>query len=325
MDKIQNRLNRFTQFLVLMGLISHLISCQLPHHPLEPTIVYNPSEHQLTQLPSAFNPLSDKEKQQEWAKELLIADIFARELDLYRAITCYKRALVLLPEEAIERHLQIDYDLILCYYLGQKYQEAINIFEASALINANPLFPAFNHLLMILYDSYTQLRQNEKAELILELIKKCSPETGADLSLFSHLTKGDLAKVEIDLCVHRNQEKLQAALNTYYQYAKSPRKARMLNAILPGLGYYYIGQKKSAITSFVINTLFTAAAYQFFQRGYSAAGLITTSLELGWYLGGINGAGLEAEEFNTRLYEGVGKKMMSENDLFPILMFETSF
>ncbi len=107
--------------------------------------------------------------------------------------------------------------------------------------------------------------------------------------------------------------------------AKSVKKAQMLNAILPGAGYYYVGQKKSALTSFIINTLFTAAAYQLFDKGYFAGGLIVSSLELGWYLGGINGAGLEAKEYNQSIYNTMAKDTMAQNRLFPVLMFETTF
>ena len=49
------------------------------------------------------------------------------------------------------------------------------------------------------------------------------------------------------------------------------------------------------------------------------------SMEIGWYLGGINGAGIEAQELNTRLYEGVGTKILVEKECFPVLMFETTF
>src|SRR5262249_54042528 len=111
----------------------------------------------------------------------------------------------------------------------------------------------------------------------------------------------------------------------YPSQAKSPQTARVLNGLLPGAGYYYIGQKKAAFTSFVINALFTAAAWQFFQRGYPAAGAITTGLELGWYLGVITGAGLGAQQYNDRLYEGVARKILIHQQAFPILIWETSF
>ncbi|WP_068467277.1 tetratricopeptide repeat protein [Candidatus Protochlamydia phocaeensis] len=316
---------RFIHVLLIGGLAFAGTSCQPVQSKMDPVIIYTPPPQRISELPSAFSPLSEEEKQQEWARELLMGDAFAREWDFYRAITCYKRALILIPDQAIERRLQLDYDMILCYYLGHKYQEAINIFEASDLIQVNPLFPAFNNLLLILYECYQQTQQEEKAECIWEVINKCSPETAMDLSLFWHLKKGQIEEAQAEVCGHRDFQTMQPDLDLYYQYAKSPTKAKYLNAILPGAGYYYVGQRKAAVTSFIINALFTAAAYQFFRHGYPAAGLITASLEMGWYYGGMNGARIEAEEFNNRLYEGVSKKILTDHRLFPVLMFETSF
>lgn len=310
---------------IIMGLICLLASCQTAQRQMEPIIVYTPPPHRIEKMPSAFPPLTEGERTLEWAKELIVGDVFAKELDLYRAITFYKRARILLPPEAIERRLQIDYDIILCYYLGQKYCEAINALQESPLINANPSFPAYNNLIMILYECYIETKQEEKAQTLFEFMEKCSPETARDLSLYFHLKKGEIEEAQADICSHPQSEEFQPHFDLYYRNAKSPEKARQLNAILPGAGYYYVGQKKSAVTSFVINALFTAAAYQFFHRGYVAAGIITTSLEAGWYLGGINGAGIEAQEFNKRLYEETTKNMMICNDFFPVLMFETAF
>lgn len=323
---IRQKICQFSLSLCLMAALALTsVGCQLSHCKIDPVVMYTPPPHRISDLPSAFAPLSEKERQQEWGKELLIGDAFAREWDLYRAITAYKRALILLPEEAIERRLQIDYDLIFCYYLGLKYQEAVNLFEESDLTHVNPLFPAFNNLLLILYECYQQLGQEEKATCLQDVIQKCSPETSEDLSLFWLLKKKHLEEAQALICKHRDFETIQPPLDLYYCYAKSPKRARMLNALLPGAGYYYVGQRKSALTSFLINTLFTFAAYQFFQRGYLAAGLITASMEVGWYCGGINGAGIEAEEFNNRLYEGVSRQILVDHKFFPVLMFETSF
>lgn len=311
---------------ILIGVISILLSgCQPRTEPVKPTITYVISETKLQRLPSAFDPFNEEERNQDWAKELFIGDAFAEELDLYRAITAYKRALLLIPCNLKERRMQILYNIALCYYIGNKYQEVINTFEEGELTEATPTFPAFNNILIMLYDSYMKQDQCEPADAIFEIINSCSPETSRDLTLYSDIQAGDLSNAETIISVHPESDKLTPYLCEYKVLAKSPQRARFLNAILPGAGYYYVGQKKSALTSFLINTLFTAAAYQFFHHGYYAAGAITASIETGWYLGGINGAGLEAEEFNQRLYEAMGYKLLADNGLFPILMFDTAF
>lgn len=303
-----------------------LISCQPTCQKLETTaIIHTTGQHEIDCLPSAFPPLTAAERQQDWAKELLIGDMFAHEVDLYRAITCYRRATALIPEDLLERRQQLAYDIVLCYYLGHKYQDAIRAFEDSILIEVGTEFPAFNNLLLILYDSYRAAERCEEADAIFQMIEGCSPETSSDLSLLYFLKEGDLACAEEVISTHRNIEDIEPLIACYKFSIKSPAKARLYNAVLPGAGYYYVGQKKSALTSFLINALFTAAAYQFFHHGYYAAGAITASMEAGWYLGGINGAGIEAQVYNRCLYDAMARKVLTTNKLFPVLIFETAF
>jgi tetratricopeptide (TPR) repeat protein len=325
MKMLKNLCPQFVSLFLMVGLALTHVSCQPACQKIEPILICPLPTYRISTLPSAFPDFSPDERKQEWIKELIMGDTFAKECDFYRAITCYKRALILLPCEVIERRLQLDYNLMLCYYLGGKYQETINIFEASSISQANPDFPAFNNLLIIVYECYLQLKQEDKVECVLEIIRKFSPETADDLTLYQNLKEGEIESARPLMSQHRDAEAMETDFAFYDQFAKSPRKARFLNAILPGAGYYYVGQRRSALTSFIINALFTAAAYQFYHRGYWAAGAITTSLEMGWYLGGINGAGIEAQEFNARLYEGVSRKILTEHDCFPVLMFETSF
>lgn len=322
MISMKYKLQNLFRSSLYLGLALACTSCQLTKCQLEPVIVYTPPTRS-AEMPSAFAPLSDEERQQEWSKELLIGDAFAREWDLYRAITAYKRALILLPSQ--DRRLQLEYDIVLCYYLGNKYDEAIEMFENSQLIAATPAFPALNQLLLMMYDCYLHADKEEKAKPIFETIQKVSPETAADLAIYEDLTEIRLEEAQCKIDQHRAFATIQPDLDAYYSCRKSPDKARTLNAILPGAGYYYIGQKKTALTAFLINALFALTSYECFKHGYPAAGIITASLEGGWYIGGINGAGIEAQEYNNRLYECMGKKILKEHCFFPVLMFETSF
>lgn len=309
----------------LLLVVLLLTSCQRNCLLVEPNICYAPQPRLLDALPSAFPSLQRDEANSDWGRELLIGRAFARELDLYRAITAFKRALILMPKELTDRRMEATYDIILCYYLGGKYQEAVEVFECSDLRDASMSFPAFGDLLILLYDAYIQDDRTERAEAIWQLIDKCSPETADDLHLSQAILDADigtareLAEARPTTCGVNNW------LDCYCCEAKSVRKAQWLNGLIPGAGYLYVGQNKTALTSFVLNGLFIAAAYQFFHRDYIAAGLITLSFEAGWYFGGINGAGLAAKEYNERLYERYGKEILVENRLFPILMFEYAF
>jgi tetratricopeptide (TPR) repeat protein len=314
-----------TRGLGFIALCVLLSACQPNSYILEPEILYVPQKRLVECTPSAFERLSPKEIRQEWGKELHIANVFATDFDFYRAITSYKRALIFIPADKTERRMQIQYGIILCYYLGQKYQDAVETFEASDLTCVTQAFPAYKDLMIILFDSYQKTNQPEKAEGIFPLIEEFNAETSKNLMLSTVIGEGDLGCIEALAPDYPIYPQIYSFLGDYRRDAKSVRKAQTLNAILPGAGYLYVGQKNTAITAFLVNALFIAAAYEFFSHGYPAAGIITSSLEFGWYAGGINGAGLAAKEINERLYEGRAKEFMMRNRLFPVLMLETTF
>ena len=262
--------------------------CSKESCEIEPEIPFSTPINIAESLPSAFPDLTPTELQFDRAKELLIANRFARENDFYRAITAYKRALVLIPADQNYRRQQIEYNIILSYYLGNKYREAVEAFEASCLTTISSQFLAFDNLLLMLYDSYTKVGQTAKAAKVLEIIEKVRPESAEKLQLANDLLGANFCSLQNKTT---DNEELSSFLETYSMNAKSVKKAKMLNAVLPGAGYYYIGQKNTAFTAFIVNSLFIAAAYYFFDKGNWPAGIITTSLEMGWYLGGINGAG----------------------------------
>ena len=246
-------------------------------------------------------------------------------MDLYRAITAYKRALFLIPSKETARRMQIEYCIVQAYYLGYKYDSAVEAFETSQVVKyAEPSFPAYRDLLIILFECYVHVNQCEKRENIEKLIRELDCTLANDLNAYTAFRSADFESIaEVDSGTDNTD--YADFLEQYCCASKSVDKARFYNAVIPGAGYLYVGQKKTALTSLVINSLFIAAAYCFFDNGNIPAGLITTSLEMGWYFGGINGAGLAAEEYNQRLYEVNAKEMMVNHKLFPILMIGTSF
>ena len=224
-----------------------------------------------------------------------------------------------------ERRLQIEYCIFLSYYLGQKYGEAIEIFCNSPLSMVDENFPAYRELMIMLEDCYRNTGPIENQEWIQENLKQFDPEAATDLSLSNSLIEGDIECARTLAEGLPNGEPILSYLDRYECTSKSIPKARFLNALLPGAGYSYVGQKKAAMTSFLINALFIGATYCFIKNGNIPAGLVTASLETGWYFGGIHGAGLAAKEYNERLYEVNTKEVMLENRLFPVLMLRMSF
>jgi tetratricopeptide (TPR) repeat protein len=303
-----------------------LCSCQKScDDEFAPDLSYFPHPYVIQCRPSAFEPLTSEECQTDWGKELRIAYAFASEQDFYRAITGFKRTLVLLPLKETTRKDQILFDIVQCYYLANKYQDAIDAFENSSLPHVSKIFPAFKDLLVMLYDSYVKTGNPEKACGIFAIIEREYPDDAELLRLSNAFLKADLAEIQQASTLTPYEEDVSQLLGEYQSVAKSPKRARFYQAILPGAGYYYVGLKNAALSSFVLNSLFIWAACYFFKEGNIAAGLLTTSLETGWYFGGINGAGIAAREYNERLYEVNGREFMRTRSLFPILMLQTTF
>ena len=306
-------------FLVWMSVGCHPKSCLL-----EPDICLALPPGYIQSLPSPFPPLAPHEKAEDWGRELFIGRAFAKETDLYRALTCFKRALFLIPRTH-GRRFEIEYEIFFAYYTAGKYEDAVEAFESSRLFEVPDSFPALQDLLIALYDAYIKTDRPERACRILSLIDIRTPMAAADLRLESAIMDADIPGIVDAANCSRSTEAVNAFLYQYQNGSKSVAKAQWFNAILPGAGYLYVGQKQSAMTSFLINALFIAAAYQLFDHGYIPAGILVTSLETGWYFGGINGAGLEAKQYNQILYERLGRETLSNERLFPILMIEHGF
>ena len=311
--------------IIFLALLSTLGSCYRVSDSIDPHVSWQLQDRHLQELRSAFPPLTAEEKSADWSKECIIANGFAEQLDLYRAISTYKRAEILLPATEQTRKNEIQYDILFCYFLGKKYDEAIEAFEKSALAHVDKTFPAYRDLLLILYECYREMENPEKQDRIFDMLAKSYPDTAEQLKLSRAIREGDIAQVDLFADGFNGPSYLSNLLDTYDEGKKSVALAQTLNALIPGAGYLYIGQKKSALTAFFLNGLFIAAAYEFFHHGHTAGGIITLGFETGWYFGGIYGAGEEAKYYNERLYEKSASASLNDHKLFPVLMLEHSF
>jgi tetratricopeptide (TPR) repeat protein len=308
---------------LLLGVLL-LSSCYRVPNQIDPQIDYAVQERYLKKLSSSFTPLSMEEKKEDWGKEYLIGLSFAKELDLYQAITAFKRAAFLIPPYDKARKLEIQYEILLCYFLGTKYEEVISTFKTSDLRAVDPSFPAYHDLLVILYESYLKTNDPQSARQILEMMHQSSPQEAEKLFSYNAIAHANFPQLEL-IAKESEDCSVKNLLSHYNGTKKSVQGAQILNGLLPGAGYLYIGQKQSAITAFLLNGLFLFAAYEFFHHGYVAAGVITTSFEMGWYFGGIYGAGEEAQCYNQRLYEKEGYNVLNQERLFPVLMLQYGF
>jgi len=353
--------------IVLIFICSSLFAAET----ISPKLSYVVHDDYLQTLHSIFSPLEPCEKSTDWGKEYLIGMSFAAELDLYGAITAFKRAAILIPDEHMKRRREIDYQIINAYYLAGMHKSVIETFDKSLLANIEPTFAAFHDLVVMLYDSLTHDNNKERAERMLktmeryfpyekmkmeisdaiitgnlELMKKNLADTFIETSIASLENSLDLdflseskGLLTLDSSSHllssKNLESLyhlkeckeasNEILKEYHSSRKNPYLAGGLNALLPGLGYLYLGQKQSAFTALMLNSLTTAAAYYFYQSDNIAAALLTLSFESGWYFGGIYGAKEEASFYNTKMFEKASHFRMRDHKLYPILMLRHGF
>lgn len=301
-----------------------LASCTLQSTAIDPCVRYYPTDRVLQTKQHPFPPLTEEELSTPWGQELFCGLQFGEEMDLYRSITSLKKARMLCPSDT-ERKAQIDYSLILAYYLGGKYEEAICYFEQGAISSVSPSFPGYHTLLLVLFECYDKGGYPYKAQAVLDVLQTTYPEEVPLLQAGTCLETNNLQPLACLPLSETTQQTLGTFVSCYTKEKKDPSVARWLNASLPGAGYWYVGQPKSAITSLTLNALFIAATWQLFDRGYVAPALFTLSLEAGWYLGGINGAGLAAKEYNESLYNCYAKEAMLQERLFPLLLIHYAF
>jgi tetratricopeptide (TPR) repeat protein len=305
----------------LLFCLIFLASCYHIPDLIELKIPSPTEEPYFSSLPSPFSPLSSDEIGTPFGRELLIAHTFAKELDLYRAISTYKRALILLPPSH-PRQQEIEYAIFLSYCLGGRHKEAIDYFETTTLPFVDQSFPPIQDLFILLYECYREVGDETRQYKVLQMLGEHYPSTQQMLALSMALREADLSLLQTSPTY---QQPVQDLLSDYRAQKKSITKAQVFNALCPGAGYLYLGQKRSALTAFLLNSLFLGAAYQFYHRGNLAASLITIGFEAGWYFGGIYGAGEEAKYFNERLYEVKASELLSQNRLYPGLMLKYGF
>lgn len=315
-----------TQILFALLYVALFTGCVAKQHMVDPSLAHAPQKAEIQRLTKPFPPLSDQERSSDWGKEYIAAVHFAYDFDLYRAITDFKRALLFLPSDQNDRLQQIEYDIVLTYYIAEKYCDALEHFESSSLTSAKPSsFPAYETLLIILHDIYKQLGDEKKSDRLLTLAKAQFPELAERIELSHALRSGNLNGAKRITAGREKYSRIDNAIAVHECEKKSENRASLLNAILPGAGYAYVGQRNTAFTAFAVNALFIAATWKFADDGNWAAASITGSLEIGWYVGGINGGAIAANRFNRASYrKRIGDSVCNEQ-LYPIQIIHYGF
>lgn len=313
------KVHQTLSFLFRCGCIAPLATgCLTVKEPAVcPDLIARPG--QIEHLQPLFPRLHSSKKGElaPWEIETHLGSQLARELNWPQALWCFNRAALLAPDD-VEINRRLAFDQLLCRYFANQPQEAARIFEKSCLVDADKPWVCYPDLLVVLADSYGKLADTlsgdwrPKQDLARRLLERADPERAGRLSLRVLVQSKNVQGLKDLGADDPSAFYLNPLMQIYHKQSRNSKKAGLLNALLPGAGYWYVGQKQTAVTSLALNALFAAAAWRFFQKGYPAAGLLTLSFEFGWYFGGIQGARLAAQEFNRVKFAPLGDKILRE-------------
>jgi tetratricopeptide (TPR) repeat protein len=253
--------------------------------------------------------------------QLKIADAFMEEGEYYRAVTEYKKFLILFPDSGKADYAS--FEIAMAYYKGEEYGAAARSFLAM-----REKYPESGYTIQAYYlegVSHWKLKNYDKARLVLESLVEQHPESeyAPRALVVISLAALDENKAEVSRRAltrflerypgHPGEENIREAavqLDRYQELPeKSPELAGFLSAILPGAGYFYAEHYGDGITALLINGLFiagTVAAIN--QENYAVAGIVG-GIGVPFYLGNIYGSANAAKKWNRGVRNEVVKKI----------------
>lgn len=243
--------------------------------------------------------------------QLKVANAFWEEGEYYRAVTEYKKFLIIFPASR-----KSDYALFrtaLAYYRGEEYEASARTFTSLREKYAGSLYESESRYFEGL--SYWKLKKYESARIAFESLAISSPGSKqAPLAIVANslvfLDREDPAGSmrELRKLLERYPEYpgsagAREALRLLGDYWYLPRKSEVLagalSAVIPGSGYVYAGHFKDGVTAFVVNGLSIAGAATGIHQENYAVGAVAGGIGLPFYFGNIYGSANAAKKWNT--------------------------
>lgn len=255
--------------------------------------------------------------------QLKLGDGFAAEGDFYRAITEYKKLLILFPDSAKADTAR--FKVGMAYYKGEEYEAAEQAFASLGNIS-----PESIHAASAAYQQglcFAKLGKPDKAAQAFETARKLSTSRSDTLrqavfgKVLAAFDQHDISEGQktLELYLQKqpdNSGAVQAvgARSLLDQYQELPRKSPLvagtLSAIIPGSGHIYAGHYGDGVTALLLNGLFiagTVVAAQ--QENYPAAGLLGL-IGLPFYIGNIYGGANAAVKLNVGMTNELRSKLV---------------
>jgi len=242
--------------------------------------------------------------------QLKMADALMEEGEYYRAITEYKKLLILFPDSE-----WADYALFrigIAYYNGEEYEPSVRSFST-----LREKYPESRYIPKGYYFEglgYWKLKRFKEARIAFDALSEDYPRfEQAPLALVAAslvgLEEGNipLSTDRLERLINRYPEQpvstnAKEAIPLIRQYERLPEKSKtvaaILSAILPGSGYVYAGHLGDGVTAFLINALCIAGVVTGIHAEYYAVAGIVAGVGLPFYLGNIYGSANAAKKWN---------------------------
>ena len=255
--------------------------------------------------------------------QLKIADAFLEEGEYYRAVTEYKKFLILFPNSAKADY--VSFAIGLAHFKGEEFGTALRSFSA-----LRQKYPESGYAVEAGYlegVSYWRLKDYGGAQATLEALADEHP--ASDYAPRALLAIG-LSALDDDK-PDRGRRALERLLDRYPDYPyresieqamalidryrdlpeKSPVLAGILSAVLPGSGYIYAEHYGDGITALLINGLFIAGTITaIHNENYPVAGIVG-GVGVPFYLGNIYGSANAARKWNLNIRNEITRKIHS--------------
>ena len=261
--------------------------------------------------------------------QLKIADAFMEEGEYYRAVTEYKKFLILFPDSGKADYAS--FEIGMAYFKGEEYGAA-----ARAFLAVREKYPESSYAVQAGYlegISQWKMKNYDRARVALEILVDQHPDSEyAPRSLMAIcLAALDESKAEVSRQAlkrfldrypgHPGEENVREAAAQIERYQELPEKspvlAGVMSAILPGSGYIYAEHYGDGITAFLINGLFIAGTVTaIHQENYAVAGIVG-GVGVPFYLGNIYGSANAAKKWNLAVRNEIVQKIHST--LAPLL------
>jgi TolA-binding protein len=271
-----------------------------------------------------FGPLSANAEEMSVEKMMSFADSLYSQKDYYRAITEYERVMFFYPQHPLSKTAQ--YQIAESYFKGEKYDQAINLFNKLASDNANEETGIKS--LFRLGEVHYQKSDYEKAKSVFTQFVDKYPKDGrvdsARLKIgWSSLSEGDwdMAVTEFQSVpsgspLRGQAEGLAVEAKHYPEIPKkSPALAGVLSGVLPGAGQLYINKPRDSLISFLLNGAFIWASAESFRHHNNTTGGVLLFFEAGWYMGNIYNAVNGAKKYNLRAEDSFLDKLHKQFSL----------